>query len=170
MSWGPPPLTTDRLYLACPDDADHPGYALDGRTAAEQELPGLPSNWKIFLKEGDRPIGTIGFIRWERKARLGEIGFILMHHFTGRGFMTEACTAVLAFGFGGMGLDAIEGKSLPQNAASIRVLEKVGMRKTGCIQGRLWSKGPLINLDRFVIEKKVDSLTANGAPGKGLDH
>ncbi len=192
MPWTPPPLKTERLYLAAPDETAQPAFAADGRSAAEKNLPGLPSNWKIFLKETDQPIktgssakdyalkgvveigpgaqdhgaplgggnvnhgapiGTIGYIRWDRDARLGEIGFILMNIHTGKGFMTEACRAVLSFGFEGMGLEIVEAKSLPNNAASIRVLEKIGMKKEGRVQARLSSKGALVDLDLFSVRR-----------------
>ena len=153
MPWTPPPLKTERLYLAAPDEAAQPAFVSDGRRAAEQGLPGLPSNWKIFLKESDQPIGTVGYIRWDRETGVGEIGFILMNIHTGQGFMTEACRAVVAFGFEGMGLAAVEAKSLPNNGASIRVLEKLGMKKEGRVQARLSSKGALVDLDLFSIRK-----------------
>jgi ribosomal-protein-alanine N-acetyltransferase len=153
VPWTPPPLKTERLYLAAPDDEAQPGFAPDGRTASEQNLPGLPSNWKIFLKETDQPIGTVGFIQWNREGRVGEIGFILMNIYTGRGYMTEACRAVVSFGFEGMELETIEAKSLPNNGASIRVLEKIGMIKERRVQARLFSKGPLVDLDLFTIKK-----------------
>ncbi|MFQ5579414.1 MAG: GNAT family N-acetyltransferase [Nitrospiria bacterium] len=155
MSWRPPPLTTERLYLAAPDDTAQPVFSPDGGSALEQELPGLPSNWKIFVKESDEPIGSIGFIRWEGEARLGELGFILSNKYTGRGYMTESCKAVLAFGLDRMGLETIEAKSLPNNAASLRVLEKAGMVKKDYVRARLWSKGPLVDLERFVLTKDV---------------
>lgn len=157
MPWTPPLLKTERLYLAAPEDAVQPAFAPDGRTAPEQNLPGLPSNWKIFLKEAGEPIGTVGYIRWEREARLGEIGFILMNVHTGRGYMTEACRAVVAFGFERMGLDLIEAKSLPNNAASIRVLEKIGMKKEGRVRARLSSKGALVDLDLFLLRRSQEA-------------
>lgn len=153
MPWTPPPLETERLYLEAPEDGIQPAFTRDGPNAVEQNLPGTPSNWRIYLKGTDRPVGTIGFIRWEREAGIGEIGFIMMNIHTGKGYMTEACRAVLAFGFKGMGLDRVEAKSLPKNAASIRVLEKIGMQRKGTVQARLSSKGPLVDLELFSIGK-----------------
>jgi ribosomal-protein-alanine N-acetyltransferase len=153
MSWTPPRLKTERLYLAGPNDVLQPTFEWNGQDAAAQGLPGLPSNWKIYFKESGEPIGTIGFIGWHRETRLAEIGFILMNLHTGRGYMTEACRAVVDFGFEGMGLEIVEAKSLPNNTASIRVLEKVGMRREARIQGRLSSKGPLVDLDLFRIKR-----------------
>ncbi len=153
MAWTPPILKTDRLYLSGPDDAAQPAFVEDGRSAAAQRLPGLPSNWKIHLKESKEPIGTIGYIGWDREARRAEVGFILMNIYTGKGYMTEACRAVIDFGFEGMELESVEAKSLPNNVASIRVLEKVGMKREGRVQGRLSSKGPLVDLDLFRIKR-----------------
>lgn len=155
MPWTPPLLKTERLYLAGPEDAAQPAFVSDGRDAAAQRLSGLPSNWKIYLREREEPIGTIGFIGWDREARLGEVGFILMNIHTGRGYMTEACRAVIDFGFEGMALEVVEAKSLPNNLASIRVLEKAGMRREGRVQGRLSSKGPLVDLDLFQIRREA---------------
>jgi len=152
MAWTPPLLTTERLFLAAPED-NPLSFASDGRNAAEQALPGLPSNWKIFLKGTDQPIGTVGFIEWDREERIGEIGFILMNIHAGHGYMTEACRAVLAFGFEGMGLETIQAKSFPDNGASIRILEKIGMHKERRVQARLSSKAPLVDLDLFVIRR-----------------
>ncbi len=161
MPWTPPVLKTERLYLSGPDDAAQPAFAPDGRDAVAQGLPGLPSNWKIYLREGDEPIGTIGLIGWDRESRLAEVGFILMNIHTRRGYMTEACRAVIDFAFEGMGLEIVEAKSLPNNAASIRVLEKVGMKREGRLQGRLYSKGPLVDLDLFRITREAWSNGRN---------
>ncbi|MFY9269235.1 MAG: GNAT family protein [Candidatus Manganitrophaceae bacterium] len=163
MPWIPPLLKTDRLTLAAPDDAPQPAFA--GNAHDLQALPGLPSNWKIYLKETDQPIGTIGYIRWDREGRRAEIGFILMNIHTGRGYMTEACLGVVAFGFEGMGLEKVEAMSLPNNAASIRVLEKIGMRREARVQGRLSSKGALVDLDLFGITRSEWI-----ASGRGLIH
>jgi len=152
MAWSPPQLTTQRLRLVARDDNPR-SFISDGRSAAEQDLPGLPSNWRIILKAPEQPIGSIGFIDWDREARLGEIGFMLANDESGRGYMTEACRAVVAFGFEKMGLEAVKAKSLPGNRASIRILEKLGMRKEKQIQGRLWSKGPIVDLDLFILRK-----------------
>lgn len=51
-----------------------------------------------------------------------------------KGLATEACRASLEFGFATLGLERILGLVLPENAASIRVLEKVGMRPDGTVE------------------------------------
>lgn len=152
MSWIPPPIATGRLMLLSEGGPYDPVFSWDRLGA---ELPGLPSNWRIFLMEAPEPIpiGSIGFIHWDKEQGLGEIGFILMKDYTGRGYMTDACRGILRFGFHGMGLKTIEAKSFPNNVASIRVLEKIGMTKVARVQTRLSSGGPLVDLDRYIIQK-----------------
>ncbi len=153
MSWTPPTLTTVRLLLACPPDVVQPVFLQDGQSAPARDLPGLPSNWRIHLD--GCPIGIVGFIRWERNTGLGEIGFSLTRSFRGQGYMTEACRAVIAFGFSAMGLGVVEAKSLPNNLASVRVLARIGMTQVARVQGRLSSQGALVDLDIYQIRRPV---------------
>ena len=60
-----------------------------------------------------------------------DVGYRFLPEYWGRGLATEACAASLEFGFNTLGLDQIIGLVLPGNAASSRVLEKVGMQADG---------------------------------------
>lgn len=59
-----------------------------------------------------------------------EVDFILGRNFWGQGYATEAGLASLKFGFEDMQMDNIVGIVHVENAASQRVLEKIGMRCT----------------------------------------
>ena len=61
--------------------------------------------------------------------RQGEIGFVVHPDHQGRGYATEAAAALLALGFDGFGLHRIVGRLEARNAASARVLGKLGMRR-----------------------------------------
>ena len=56
-----------------------------------------------------------------------EIGWRLAREQQGRGYATEAARATLAYGFNQLGLDEIVAFTVPNNAPSIRVMEKLGM-------------------------------------------
>lgn len=60
-----------------------------------------------------------------------ELTYTLARGFWGRGYATEAAAAALDWGFGALGLTRIVGVAYPENLASQRVLEKVGMRRLG---------------------------------------
>ncbi len=57
-----------------------------------------------------------------------EVDFILDRHYWGQGFATEAGTASLQYGFVELGLTTIVGIVHPENIASQRVLQKLGMQ------------------------------------------
>ena len=57
-----------------------------------------------------------------------DVGYRFMPEYWGNGIATEACIASLDFGFGRLALNEIIGIVMPENTASIRVLEKSGMQ------------------------------------------
>jgi RimJ/RimL family protein N-acetyltransferase len=73
--------------------------------------------------------------------RQGEICFILNPDHQGRGYATEAAAGVLAIAFGAYGLHRVFGRLEPRNAASARVLEKLGMRREAHLRENEWLKG-----------------------------
>ena len=60
-----------------------------------------------------------------------EVDFILGIAHWGQGFATEAGRASLRYGFEEIGLESVVGIVHPENAASRRVLEKLGMTLAG---------------------------------------
>jgi ribosomal-protein-alanine N-acetyltransferase len=61
----------------------------------------------------------------------GEIWYLIRPDWWGKGIATEAAEQLLDFGFGELRLHRIWARSLPENPASTRVLEKAGMRREG---------------------------------------
>jgi RimJ/RimL family protein N-acetyltransferase len=72
-------------------------------------------------------VGRCG-LRLEEGSGDTEIAYALVRDAWGRGLATEAATAVLQHGFDA-GMTRIVGCALAENQASLRVLEKVGMRR-----------------------------------------
>jgi RimJ/RimL family protein N-acetyltransferase len=68
----------------------------------------------------------------DRRHDNAEIGYWLGAPFWGRGYCTEGARAVVAYGFAVLGLHRIHAMHFTRNAASGRVLEKLGMRFEGC--------------------------------------
>ncbi len=152
MSWSPPILKTNRLVLVSVTGEDISESGLNDALNIE-DLEGAPNNWTIVLKASAEAIGSIGFIRWEKDKGLAELGFLLKHTERRKGYMSEACQAVLAFGFEQMFLKTIEARSMPQNQASVALLKKMNMHCEEHVQARLSSKGLLVDLDVFRIYK-----------------
>jgi len=72
----------------------------------------------------------IGFAGLKYLEELGEVdvAFRLMRTHWGQGLATEAALASVRFGFSDLGLKRIIGLVMPENIASVRVLEKTGLR------------------------------------------
>ena len=62
----------------------------------------------------------------------GEIWYLVRPDHWGRGIAAEAARLLLGIGFAEMNLHRMFATCLPENPASGRVLEKIGMRKEGC--------------------------------------
>lgn len=86
--------------------------------------------WACVLKETGQIIGFCG-LKYLPEFDAVDLGYRFLPKFWGQGLATEACTASLQFGFDTLDLNQIIGLVLPENVASIRVLEKVGMQKEG---------------------------------------
>lgn len=83
--------------------------------------------WGIFLQTAPGELrGSIGFWRMQKEHDRAEIGYMLSPQAQGKGLMHEAMTAVLQYGFSGLGLHSVEANVNPSNAASIQLLERNG--------------------------------------------
>lgn len=95
-------------------------------------LKGELIRYWIFLKDSDALIGSIALtniIRGIFKSCF--MGYKLSERHTGNGYMFEAAKAVIDIAFGEMKLHRIEANIMPHNAASIRVVEKLGFNFEG---------------------------------------
>jgi [ribosomal protein S5]-alanine N-acetyltransferase len=105
--------------------------------------------WHVARRDG----GALGFcgLRVADTGRV-ELLYALGPAAWGQGHATEAARAVLAYAFEALGLEAVTASTNPANAASWRVLEKLGMT----VAGRR----------RTEVEELVDYVLARPAPGK----
>ena len=87
----------------------------------------------ITLPDDNRVIGSCGIRRKPDNDWEGDIGYELAPKYWGRGYATEAALAIVDFGFRELGLHRVSSWCIADNAASARVLEKVGLR----LEGRL---------------------------------
>ena len=83
----------------------------------------------VVRRETGDLVGEVNLQWRSREHRQGEIGYILHPAFHGRGFATEAAEVVLRLGFEGLDLHRVCGRLDGRNAASARVLERLGMRR-----------------------------------------
>ena len=164
----PLPLETERLRLRAfaPDDAS----AVHGRLTSDPEVIRYtsrrsPSNspeeaarsierwmahqdahgfgpWAVIEKSTGELVGVCGIYYVEFKGPDVEVAYLIARDRWGRGYATESARAAVRFGFDERGLQRIVALILPVNVASVRVAEKLGMRREG--PGRFYDLDVLV--------------------------
>jgi len=94
----------------------------------------------VVLREEDRLIGGTGLRVSGTENRDAGMGYIINPAFWKRGYASEAAAAIVEFGFRQRGLHRIWAECDPANAASARVLEKIGMIREGRLRQHKWYK------------------------------
>ena len=84
--------------------------------------------WTVVEKASGEVIGRAG-ICYREGCELPELGFVIAADRQGQGLATEVCTAILQYGYEELGFDKILAFVQPDNAASHRVCEKIGMER-----------------------------------------
>ena len=110
-------LRDAEAFLASPRDPVLPSLLVFARTGGAPELVGYCS-----LKR--RPSGAV------------ELGYWIARPYWGRGFATEACSALIAIART-LGLPRVDAGHFIDNPASGRVLEKLGFKALGIIAPRM---------------------------------
>ena len=110
-----------------------PGSRPWPREAAEREVGKIIDHWvrrgygRWAVVHGDgRMIGWCG-IEFVGELNETEVAYLLDKGYWNRGYATEAARLSLGFGFEEVGLERIIALAFPENAASRRVMEKIGM-------------------------------------------
>jgi RimJ/RimL family protein N-acetyltransferase len=83
-------------------------------------------HWAVVEEASERVVGWNG-LEYLKELDEVEVAYLLSHEVWGKGFATEAARAAVQYGFETMKLPAIIGLVHPENAGSIRVLEKCGL-------------------------------------------
>jgi RimJ/RimL family protein N-acetyltransferase len=137
-------------YTGDPDGGspgvEHSLTVLRSRTLADYRTHGY-GRWAVVLKANGEVIGFAG-LKYLADAQEVDIGYRLLPDHWGRGLATEACRAILDYGRTRLGLERIIAFVHPENVASVRVLEKLGLTPDGQVEyhGRCWA--------RYVLEAR----------------
>lgn len=78
----------------------------------------------------DTLVGSIG-LNIEKASERAELGYWIGRPFWGKGYATEAATAVTEYGFSELSLHRIYAGCFARNPASAKVLQKIGMTLEG---------------------------------------
>lgn len=91
--------------------------------------PGI--RWGIQLRGLPALIGTCGFFSWNRDWHKCSIGYELATQAQHQGYMREALSAALSWGFANMDLHRVEALIHPENVASLKLARGLGFVPEG---------------------------------------
>ncbi len=130
----------DRPLAVSIDDALQLIQKIDDAMIADDGI-----TWAITLKSEVPLIGTIGYWRMEKEHYRAEIGYLLHPSLQGKGIMQEAITAVLDYGFKVMKLHSVVANVNPDNAASIKLLERNNFTREGYFKESYFHNGKFLD-------------------------
>jgi len=126
------------------DDLSRSAFRRRLRRYAEDQRADTSYAFFLFRKADDALVGGLTLANIRRGvAQAGSLGYWIGEPFARRGLMTGALQGLVPFAFGSLRLHRLEAACIPSNAASIRLLEKMGFTREGyareylCING-LW--------------------------------
>lgn len=111
-----------------PDYADVLPYIAERLRADPTGMP-----WgSIIVHTGDAcVIGDVGCLEGPDSEGTVEIGYSIVPEYRGHGYATEAGKALVEWALQQPGVERIVAECATDNAASVRVLEKIGLKQTG---------------------------------------
>jgi len=126
------------------DDLTRPSFRRRLKRYAEDQRNDLAYPYFIFRNEDQKLVGGLTITNIRRGvAQAGSLGYWMGAAFAQQGYMTAAVRGLVPFAFGTLKLHRLEAACIPENAASVRLLEKTGFVREGyareylCING-MW--------------------------------
>ena len=102
----------------------------------------------------EKLVGSIGIFRQGNIHRqTAELGYYIAEEYWGRGIMTEAVRQICAYVFEKSDIIRIYAEPFAYNAASCRVLEKVGFQYEGTLRSNAVKNGEVIDMKMYSLLK-----------------
>lgn len=162
-------ITTERLIiqLAKPEDAyaiycyrsdavenQYQGWFPESEEEVRNYITNMPVTldiadvcfqFAILTKKENRLIGDMGIIFTGHEKMQAEVGCTLNKDFHGKGYATEALTAMVNYLFGALKKHRVIASIDPRNMPSIRLIERLGFRKEAHFKESYFLRGEWVD-------------------------
>lgn len=120
------------------DDLTATAYRRRLARVDEEARSDLAYAFFIFGRGNSELLGGINLNNVRRRAaQMATLGYWMGARFAGQGIMTEAVMALVPLAFRVLRLERVEAACIPENIASVRVLEKAGFTREGLARAYL---------------------------------
>lgn len=114
---------------------------IDGLRHRHPDTPGEWFQFGIVLRSTGELIGDCAARTLPEEPRQAEIGYTIAAEHQGRGYATEAARTLLGYHFDVLVKHRVVAICDARNVASIRVLDRLGLRREGHFRESTWSRG-----------------------------
>jgi [ribosomal protein S5]-alanine N-acetyltransferase len=152
LAYSSDPRVTRYLFFG-PRDADTTAEYLEGLLASQRERPRTRFELAVEENESGRLIGACDISLIER--REFDLGYMLGHTDWGKGYATEISLALIDAAFFDLRAEQVISTVDINNRASIRVLEKIGMRWEAVFRKHRRAKNRWWDCHLFVLPRTV---------------
>jgi [ribosomal protein S5]-alanine N-acetyltransferase len=152
LAFSSDPRVTRYLFFG-PRDTDSTAEYLEGLLASQRERPRTRFELAVEEISTGRLIGACDLSLIER--RVVDLGYMLGHPDWGKGYATEISLALIDAAFYDLRADRVISTVDVNNRASIRVLEKIGMRWEAVFRKHRRAKNRWWDCHLFTLPREV---------------
>jgi len=102
---------------------------------------GTAMYWAVALEPGAEAIGSCDLSDIDRHHKRAEVGFLFSRAYWGNGYAREAMATIVDYAFEDLKLDRLWARFHTGNAASQRLLERLGFAREGTLRGHIVRDG-----------------------------
>jgi ribosomal-protein-alanine N-acetyltransferase len=121
-------------YWDAPPWSDHARARLFIAACRQMADEGTGVRLAVVRTDDGTFIGWCGLQRWNPEYRSASLGYCYTDSAWGRGYATEAARELLRWAFATLDLNRVQAEADTRNAASARVLEKLGFVREGTLR------------------------------------
>ncbi len=110
---------------------------------------GTSYEFGIFESGTDRLVGNIGIVNINSRCRHATLAYYIHPEMWNRGIATEAGRMILEYAFGTLGLNRVGAVCMTGNAASRRVLDKLGFAFEGVARQEIMKDGVFYDVAHY---------------------
>lgn len=142
------PVTTEHMFYS-PWSWQEAAAYVENMLVSQQQVPRRLWELAVIERATSTLIGSIDLTPEGEDS--ADLGYMLARTAWGKGYASEAAAALLDAGFARLGLRRVAAVCAVENAASIRVLVKAGLRHTETVQNYRRAKNRDFDVHRFEI-------------------
>lgn len=110
--------------------------------------------WFAELKEKRKIIATVSLVELDSSGRIATVGYTFSSEYQHMGYATEALIGLIGYLFNERGVERVQAKVIPDNLPSIRLLERVGMKREALLRRGVFCKTACVDVYIYSVFRK----------------